>query len=75
MKSRTLIQTVQDGADDLEIEFSVPNGVPTVVVRLNGVHSRRPLSEYTTVSAAQKTTLRTILTAIRDETFTKEGFA
>jgi hypothetical protein len=77
-------QTVLDGADDLSIRFYLADAVatppnhPRVEVHLpgpgGGVTVDRPLSEYTDLSGAQKTALRNLLTAIRDQTLALEGF-
>ena len=40
----------------------------------NGAHFDHALSEYSTVTPAQKTALRNTLIALRNETFTLEGF-
>ena len=85
-KSKTLpappaeVVTVETGADAIQIHFYIGGGAPRVVVDFLDAtgaikyHSDHALSEYS-LSGAQKTTLRNLLTTIRDETFTLEGFA
>ena len=46
------------------VEFTFPNGMTF----------DHALSEYSTITGAQKTNLRAILLALRNETFTLEGF-
>lgn len=79
-------QTVRDGADDLSIRFyiadaaaSPPNHARVVVQYTTSsgstVESDRPLSDYSSLSGAQKTSLRALLTAIRDQNLALENFA
>lgn len=54
--------------------------VPHVIVNIldvngNTIYSKdRPLSDYQTLSGAQKINLGSLLTSLRDEFFTLEGF-
>jgi hypothetical protein len=76
-------QQVRDGVSDLEIRFYIgPANTPRVEVRFqpnaagfDAVVVDRPLSDFTALSGAEKTTLRNLLTQIRDQCFTLEGFA
>lgn len=74
-------QTVQDGANDVAIRFYVTAaGAPRVEVQFPTnvgapVTADRPISDFATLTGAQKTTLRALLTAIRDEALALEGFA
>lgn len=76
-------QTVPDGADDISIRFYVAisaNGSKVPSVHLHQetagapVVIDRPLSDITSLTTNQKNNLRTMLTAIRDELYTLEGF-
>ena len=88
MKTKTFPQppapppvVVDDSTNALQITFFVDqvNG-PSVLVHFVDTNGQQqyaasyPLSSYSTVTGAQKTALRSVLQAIRDETFTKEGF-
>ena len=76
-------QTVRDGADDISIRFYIDQGAgraPRCEVRLpqdNGeqVWIDRPLSDFSNLTAPQKVTLRSLLTTIRDQALTLEGFS
>lgn len=70
----------RNGASDLSIRFYISDpasgSAPRVEVSLlgAGISVDHAVSEYSTLTPANKTSLRTLLTAIRDETFTLEGF-
>lgn len=69
--------TLPDDANTLSVRFYLSDvgNAPRVEFSFpNGSRFDHALSEYNTVTGAQKTTLRTILIALRDETFTLEGF-
>lgn len=79
-------QVVDNGVNALSIRFYVSDPSAGSVARVEvSLPSATPggspvvvdyaLASYTTVSGANKTALRTILIAIRDETLTKESFA
>ena len=79
-------QTVLDGANDLSIRFYVadaassPPNHPRVAVELHTeagsrINVDRPVSDFTSLSGAQKAALRAALLSIRDEVLTLEGFA
>jgi hypothetical protein len=78
-------EQIPDGANDLACLFYIsdpasgsvprvqftfkPNSGPLPVVIFD-----HALSDYTTITPAQKVTLRNLLAALRDETFTLEGY-
>lgn len=76
-------QTVRDGADDLAIRFYVPGPGATprveVVLSNNGngdpVVIDRPITDFTNLTPANKNALRALLTTVRDQALTLEGFA
>lgn len=87
-KARTvpIVQTVNDAPDALSIRFYIsdasanPPNVPWVQITLpavsgDPVHVDRPLSDFTSLTPAQKANLRTLLTAVRDQALALEGFA
>lgn len=77
MKSHANPPTVlPDDADSIVAQFYVDSGTPRVQFNFPGSTKsfNHALSEYNTLTAGQKTTLRTLLTALRDETFTLEGY-
>ena len=65
-----------DDADSLAVTFYVSDGLPRVTFQFPAQSKRfdHALSEYNSLSGAQKTTLRTLLTTLRDETFSLEGY-
>lgn len=83
MKTRTIesIQSAPDTADDVTVGFYVADAASPggrhlrVVVNLGPVQTDRPLSDYTNLTPANKTALRNLLTALRDQSFSLEGFA
>lgn len=73
--------SLPDDANSLSITFyvadaaAVPPNHPRIIVHFpNGPNFDRPVSDYTSLTPAQKTNLRTMLLALRDETFTLEGY-
>lgn len=75
-----LAETVRDDIDAVSVRFYIMDGTPRVAVFLaqdNGtaIPVDRPLSDFTTLNAGQKVTLRNLLTSIRDQALTLEGFA
>lgn len=74
---------VDNGTNDMSITFYVSDEasghVPRLIVTMlrNGVpviSYDHAVSEYSSLTSNQKQNLRTMLTALRDETFTLEGF-
>jgi hypothetical protein len=65
-----------DDADSLLVHFYISEGIPRVTFEFpsQGRRFDHAISEYNTLSGAQKTALRALLTALRDETFTLEGY-
>lgn len=74
-KARTPI-VLPDDADSISVHFYIADGTPRVTFEFAGQSQRfdHAISEYSTLSGAQKTTLRTLLLALRDETYTLEGY-
>jgi len=69
--------TLPDDANTLSVRFYLSDvgNVPRVIFSFPGGQSfDHALSEYSTVTGAQKTALRATLLALRDETFALEGF-
>lgn len=68
--------SLPDDADSISVHFYISDGVPRVVFDFPTAKQRfdHAISEYSSLSGAQKTTLRSLLTALRDETFTLEGY-
>ena len=79
-KSKANAPTVlPDDANALSVQFYISDAASGNVPRVSftypqGAHFDHAISEYTTVTPAQKTALRAILLALRDETFTLEGY-
>lgn len=70
--------TLPDDANALDVRFylSDVDATPRCTFTFaNGTVFDHALSEYSTVSGAQKLTLRNILQALRDESYTLEGFS
>lgn len=70
-------QVLPDDANTLSVHFYLSDvgALPRVAFTFpGGAHFDHALSEYSTLSGAQKTTLRNLLLALRDETFVLEGF-
>lgn len=74
---------VDNGGNDVSVRFYISDASsgskPRVVVSLlsSGVpvySADHAISEYSTITPQQKASLLSILTAIRDETLTLEGF-
>jgi hypothetical protein len=65
-----------DDADSIVCSFYIADGAARVSFRYPQQNKTfdHALSEYNSLSGAQKTTLRNLLTALRDETFTLEGY-
>lgn len=67
-----------DDDNTLSVRFylsDTPPNPPRVEVTFpNGATFDHALAEYSTVTPAQKTALRGVLLALRNETFTLEGF-
>lgn len=87
-KSRNLQvpQTVLDGANDLSIRFyladaaATPPNHPRVAIELVTIGGERlqvdrPVSDFSSLSGAQKTALRAALLSLRDEALLLDGFA
>lgn len=65
-----------DDADSISVHFFISDGTPMVTFEFP-VQSKRfihALSEYNSLTGPQKISLRSMLTALRDETFTLEGY-
>jgi len=68
--------SVDDGPNDLSIRFYIADGVPRIIVVLpNGTHLDHAISEYSSLNGTQKNNLKSMLIALRDETFSLEGFS
>ncbi len=77
-------QSVPDGADDLSLRFYIDRRtgdtpVPRVELHLTTVNGDevtvdRPFSDITALTGSQKTNLRNMLIAIRDQVLGLEGF-
>lgn len=73
--------TLPDDANSLAILFylaspdATPPNHPRVSVQFPGASFDHAVSEYTTLTNGQKNTLRSLLLALRDETFTLEGYS
>lgn len=65
-----------DDADSVRVQFYLSEGLARVRFEFPAQQRTfdHALSEYSSLSGAQKTTLRTLLTALRDETYTLEGY-
>ncbi len=65
-----------DDADSISVRFYISDGAPRVTFEYPSQNKRfdHAISEYNSLTAGQKTTLRTLLLALRDETFTLEGY-
>jgi hypothetical protein len=69
--------SLPDDANTLSVHFYLSDigNAPRVAFTFpNGQTFDHALSEYSTVSGPQKLALRSTLLALRDETFTLEGF-
>lgn len=72
-----------DDADSISVRFYISaseppgSGVPRVTFEFPGQNKRfdHAISEYSSLTGAQKNNLRSMLVALRDETYTLEGFA
>ncbi len=65
-----------DDTDSLVIHFFISDGAPRVIVEFpqQGISFNHPISDYGSLTANQKNNLRAMLQALRDETFTLEGY-
>lgn len=74
-KARTPI-VLPDDVDSISCHFYISDGDPRVTFEFSGqsVKFDHAISEYTTLTGAQKTTLRTLILALRDETYTLESY-
>ena len=76
-KSRINPPTVlPDDPDSLSVHFFISDGTPMVTFEFSSQKLRfiHALGEYNSLSPAQKNNLRNMLQALRDETFTLEGY-
>jgi hypothetical protein len=76
-KSRNNPPTVlPDDADSLVVSFYISDGAPRVTFRFPEQNKSfdHAVSEYSSLTNTQKNNLRTMLLALRDETFTLEGY-
>lgn len=65
-----------DDADSLRVQFYLSEGVPRVRFEFPSQQKTfdHAINEYSSLTGAQKTNLRAMLLALRDETFTLEGY-
>lgn len=80
-RNRATVQSINDSINANSIAFyrsdanAVPPNDPRVRITLSdGTQVDHALSEYTSVTGAQKTTLGTIIQSLLTETLTLEGF-
>jgi hypothetical protein len=76
-KTRANPSTVlPDDSESLRVQFYLSEGAPRVRFEFPGQQKTfdHAISEYSSLTGAQKTNLRAMLLALRDETFTLEGY-
>lgn len=65
-----------DDTDSISVHFYISDGAPRVVFDFPGQGKRfdHAISEYSALTGTQKNNLRAMLQALRDETYTLEGY-